>query len=420
MHEIRLTRDEQPIPGRVLVITPFGKVTHPDGTTFDFDWLYEEIIRTTIEEAGMTPVRADEVYGPASVQGVVWRGIQQAELVVVDFSCRNPNVSLEYMAARIIGKRMIYLAQHPDDIPSDVRGLRYIPYAYGYAEMAAMQKELRVQLEAVRKEPSQEMALIPMATGGTVPVRGQIVSVSREFAVVRADDGGHGVLGCEDVNWGRIVHDMTRHYSVGDRVDGAFEMLPTGGTKYTLLAGQPNPWNELASTHPVGRTFTGTVHSVRDAGVFVRISGPINGLIPRGSLPEGAFPPPGGKVEVTVLAVDSRRRRVTLSLVGTGSQPAGPAGGVKTGDRLEGEIVKVRPEGEGGFVLLKVDGRRRPVFLHCTAMTPDLRHDLNAGGIEVGELLDLEVTRVDPAGDKVFVRDVENETPEAPGLPAAA
>lgn len=418
MHEVRLTRDEQPVPNRVLVVMPFGKKHLEDGTTFDFDWFYEDIIRATISDAGLTPVRADEIYGPASVQGVVWRGIQQAELVVVDFSCRNPNVAMEYMAARIIGKRMIYLAQHADDIPSDVRGLRYIPYAYGYAEMAAMQKELRAQLEAVRKEPAQEMALIPMATGGTVPTRAQIVSVSRDFAVVRADDGGgHGVLAAEDVDWGRLITDMTRHYSIGDRVDGAFEMLPTGGMKYTLLAGQPNPWNELATSHPVGRTFTGTVHSVRDAGAFIRVTGPINGLVPRGSLPEGTVLSPGGKVEVTVAAIDPRRRRVTLNLVkgGTARTPSG----ISVGDRLEGEVCKIRPEGEGGFVLLKVDGRQRPVFLHCTQMTLELRRDLNSGGIEAGEVIDLEVTRVDAAGDKVFVRDIEDQVPEE-AVPEAA
>ena len=411
MHEVRLTRDEQPVPNRVLVVMPFGKKPLDDGTTFDFDWFYEDIISTTISETGLTPVRADEVYGPASVQGVVWRGIQQAELVVVDFSCRNPNVAMEYMAARIIGKRMIYLAQRADDIPSDVRGLRYIPYAYGYAEMAAMQKELRVQLEAVRKEPAQEMALIPMATGGTVPTRAQVVSVTREFAVVRADDGGHGVLAAEDVDWGRLITDMTRHYSVGDRVDGAFEILPTGGMKYTLLAGQQNPWNELAASHPVGRTFTGTVHSVRDAGVFVRVTGQINGLIPRGTLPAGVALSPGGKVEVTVAAIDAPRRRVTLTLVESGT--VRPSRGIGVGDRLEGEVCKICPEGEGGYVLLKVDGRQRPVFLHCTQMTPELRRDLNSGGIETGEVIDLEVTRVDVAGDKVFVRDIEDQDSDA-------
>lgn len=418
MHDIRLTRDEQTVPGSGLVIAPFGKKTLRNDDEFDFDWLYQDVVSSVIAETGMTPVRADSVYGPANVLDVVWRAIQQAEVCIVDFSCRTPNVAMEYMAAKLIGKRMIYLAQHPDDIPSDVRGLRHIPYTPLYADMARMRTELRQQLEAVRLEPAQEMALIPLATGGVTPARAQVVSVSPDFAVVRAADGALGVLSGEDVEWSRIITDMTRYCTVGDWLDGAFEMLPAGGTKYTLLSGQQNPWHRLEATRPVGHTFTGTVHSVRQAGVFVRVSGPVNGLVPHSSLPSGTELVPGSQVEVTVLSVDSRRRRVTLALA-QGRRPVGaartgpvapvPSMGVALHERLEGEVVKIAPEGQGGYVLLRVSGRERPAFLHCSAMSRQLRHDLNHDGIELGEILDVEVTSINVHQDKVCVRDVEPE-----------
>ncbi|MEU1367428.1 S1 RNA-binding domain-containing protein [Streptomyces sp. NPDC005803] len=448
MHDIRLTRDEQTVPGNVLVITPMGKKVLRNDDEFDFDWHFQDVISPVVTETGMTPVRADSVYGPANVLDVVWRGIQQAEVCIVDFSCRTPNVAMEYMAAKLIGKRMIYLAQHADDIPSDVRGLRHIPYTPLYADMARMRAELRQQLEAVRLEPGQEMALIPLVTGGVTPARAQVVSVSAEFAVVRAVDGTLGVLSGEDVDWSRIVTDMARFCTVGEWLDGAFEMLPAGGTKYTLLSGQQNPWRRLEATQPAGHTFTGTVHSVRQAGVFVRVSGPVNGLVPRSSLPPGTELTPGSQVEVTVLSVESRRRRVTLALVqggargrgrpvvplpSTGATSAGgPAGaataGVTLHERLEGEVVKIAPEGQGGYVLLRVPGRERPVFLHCLAMSGQLRHDLNHDGIELGEILDVEVSSIDLRQNKVCVRDVEPEdedtvAPEedgAQGLPQAA
>lgn len=430
MHDIRLTRDEQTVPGNVLVITPMGKKTLRNHDEFDFDWHFQDVISPVVTEAGMTPVRADSVYGPANVLDVVWRGIQQAEVCIVDFSCRTPNVAMEYMAAKLIGKRMIYLAQHADDIPSDVRGLRHIPYTPLYADMARMRAELRQQLEAVRLEPAQEMALIPLATGGVTPARAQVVSVSADFAVVRAADGTLGVLSGEDVDWSRIVTDMTRFCTVGEWLDGAFEMLPAGGTKYTLLSGQQNPWRRLETTHPVGHTFTGTVHSVRQAGVFVRVSGPVNGLVPRSSLPAGTELTPGSQVEVTVLSVESRRRRVTLALAEGRAQDRGrpvvphpSAGAASPGvalyERLEGEVVKIVPEGQGGYVLLRVPGRERPVFLHCSAMSRQLRHDLNHGGIELGEILDLEVSSINLRQDKVCVRDVEPED-EAEAAPDKA
>jgi hypothetical protein len=421
VHDIRLTRDEQTVPGNVLVIAPFGKKTLRNGDEFDFDWLHQDVISSVVAETGMTPVRADSVYGPANVLDVVWRGIQQAEVCIVDFSCRTPNVAMEYMAAKLIGKRMIYLAQHSDDIPSDVRGLRHIPYTPLYADMARMRAELRQQLEAMRVEPAQEMALIPLVTGGVTPARAQVVSVSTDFAVVRAADGALGVLSGEDVDWSRIITDMTRYCAVGDWLDGAFEMLQAGGTKYTLLSGQQNPWHRLETTHPVGHTFTGTVHSVRQAGVFVRVSGPVNGLVPHSSLPSGTEFVPGSQVEVTVLSVESRRRRVTLALA-QGRRPVGagrtgpvvplPSVGVALHEQLEGEVVKIAPEGQGGYVLLRIPSRERPVFLHCSAMSGQLRHDLNHDGIELGEILDVEVTSINVHQDKVCVRDVEPEDAE--------
>lgn len=436
MHDIRLTRDEQTVPGNVLVITPMGKKILRNDDEFDFDWHFQDVISPVVTEAGMTPVRADSVYGPANVLDVVWRGIQQAEVCIVDFSCRTPNVAMEYMAAKLIGKRMIYLAQHADDIPSDVRGLRHIPYTPLYADMARMRAELRQQLEAVRLEPAQEMALIPLATGGVTPARAQVVSVSADFAVVRAADGTLGVLSGEDVDWSRIVTDMTRFCTVGEWLDGAFEMLPAGGTKYTLLSGQQNPWRQLEATHPVGHTFTGTVHSVRQVGVFVRISGSVNGLVPRSSLPAGTELTPGSQVEATVLSVESRRRRVTLALAqgraqgrgrpvvpfpSSGATSAGASPGVALHERLEGEVVKIAPEGQGGYVLLRVPDRERPVFLHCSAMSGQLRHDLNHGGIELGEILDLEVSSINLHQDKVCVRDVEPKDEDGPeDLPQAA
>ncbi|GGV44157.1 hypothetical protein GCM10010182_80850 [Actinomadura cremea] len=419
MHHTRLTRSEHTVPGNVLVISPFGvKPNGKDGAS-DFDRLYDHVIKPTIADLGMGPTRADSIYGPATVFDVVWRAIQQAELLVVDFTGRNANVALEYMAGRLLGKRMVFLSQNLEDVPSDVQGLRCIPYGEDFYEMEAMRAELKEQLEAVRQEPAQEMALIPMATGGSIPVTAQVVSVSREIAVVRADDGAHGVLSGEDVDWGRIIPDMSRRFKVGDRVDGAFEVGPNGGMKYTLLTG-PDPWKALATTHPVGSTSTGIVHSSRDAGVFVQVGGGINGLIPRSMLPAGPAFTPGTEIEIRVVDLQPQRRKITLAPVGAAPAPPAPSAdsAFPVGMRLEGEVVKVAPEGEGGFILLTVAGRTRPVFLHCSKMTAELRGDLNSGGVERGELLDLEVVATDPARDRVLVRDLPDEA-ATPSLEAA-
>lgn len=68
---------------------------------------------------------------------------------------------------------------------------------------------------------------------------------------------------------------------------------------------------------------------------------------------------------------------------------------------------RVVPENgrSGGYALLSLPGTTRFAMLHCTQMTPEVRADLNEGGLDVGELLYVEVTEVNGQG-KVWVRDL--------------
>src|SRR4029077_9380706 len=123
-----------------------------------------------------------------------------------------------------------------DDIPTDVRGrLRHILYSDHYHDVNRMREELRNQLLAIRDEPSVEMALVPMAAGGTDPMPATVITVTKEFVVIEASGGRRGVLSNEDVDYSRIVPDMTKVYSVGDRITGAFDIDTGGGMKYTML-----------------------------------------------------------------------------------------------------------------------------------------------------------------------------------------
>lgn len=418
MSDLHLLRDERPIEGRLFMATPWGKKELADGSIFDFDAFYENELAPVAEAAGFTPVRADNIYGPQSVMEPIWRGIQQAEVVLVDFTNRNANVAMEYTLAMIIGKKCIYLTQDADDIPTDVRGrLRHISYSDRYTDVNRMREELRNQLTAIRSEPSVEMALVPMAAGGTDPVPATVITVTAEFVVIEASGGRRGVLGNADVDYNRIVPDMTKMYAVGDKVTGAFDVDTGGGMKYTLLAGTPNPWPRLRAEFPPGTTLTATVRRVRDGiGAFVEVRYGIDGLVHHGGL-AGRAVSVGDRVAVSVSRVDADRRRIALQLdrVVTAAGPAvvAPAAavdGFHPGQRLEAEVVKVIRQGDGGYLLVQLPGRERLAMLHSSAMTADLRADFARDEIEAGEIVDVEVLRVDAQRDRITVRDL----PEAP------
>ncbi|TDU04478.1 S1 RNA binding family protein [Streptomyces sp. 846.5] len=413
----RLMRDERPEAGTVFTAMAYGERPDAQGNPFDYDQMYKNALVPTIESLGMTPTRADAMYGGDSVLSAVWHGIQTAEIVLVVFSNESVNVAMEFMLSYIIGKKMIYLTQDPKEIPSDVKDLRTITYSSDWRHMDRMKVELRLALEAVHAESATEMALVPLIGGGSLPVPARVVSTTRELAVVETDDGRHGVLSAHDVDYSRVIPDMSAKFAIGARLNGAFDVDTKGDMRYTLQAGVSNPWPVLAAEYPVGRTFTGTVHNVHPTlGAFVAVAGGVNGLLPHDpSMPFDQLRP-GDRVEVSVARMDVERRRVLLraalpprfTSVGRSRPPAPPSDptGPAVGDRLDGEVIKASPEGQGGYALLKLPGRTRPAILHCTAMSAELREDLNAGLLTPGDLLWVEVTSVDSARDRLLLKDL--------------
>ena len=95
----------------------------------------------------------------------------------------------------MLGKRIIVLAQEPEDIPTDVKGLyRYIPYSPMFTDMQRMRTELALQLKALSEEPAEEMALMPMPGGGRSWVPTRVIFVDRHgtawWCRTRAAGGG--------------------------------------------------------------------------------------------------------------------------------------------------------------------------------------------------------------------------------------
>ena len=155
----------------------------------------------------------------------------------------------------------------------------------------------------------------------------------------------------------------------------------------------------------------------------------INGLIHISTF-GSRRPVVGDQVEVTVARMDADKRRISLHLVRTVAradhrvipdQRVSEENDLVKGQCLEDEVVKAVPEGEGGYILLCLAHRQRPVMLHSSAMTYGLREDLNAGEVERGDIIDVEVMTVDTDRDRVTVRETleEAEQPDAAELPQA-
>jgi small subunit ribosomal protein S1 len=425
----RLDRDRGPVKGNVFVVMPYDKrefVNDANETiVFDFDAQFRDHYVPVIESVGMTPVRADSLYSDETIIGNVWCGLQEADIVIIDLTGSNRNVMIEFAWAYLLGKKLIPLTQCRTDMPTDLPGLRYIHYSPLLMDQTRAEAELAKQLKVLADEQGGERRLVPLETSTIRPVTASVISTAREHVVIKAENGQLGVLGAADVEWGRIIGDMTHRFSVGDVLNGAFETID-GYTQYTLLAGQNNPWHAIAAEFPQGRTFSGKVVNVIDnVGAFIRVGHGVNGLVPTNSLHGYGPVDIGTELHVGVARLDVLGRKILLRPIGGHGGGNGPHAGSaalrpvsdsadgaddlpQVGDRVDAEVRRVVPESgrSGGFALVSMPGMRRKAMLHCTQMLPDLRHDLNNGRLKTGDLIWVEVIKVDVSQGKVNVRDL--------------
>lgn len=106
--------------------TPQAFVIMPFASELDF---VHKVIEETVEAYGIDCVRADQIAVSRPVMDDVKAQIAAADLVIVDFTGKNPNVYYEAGLADAWKKDWIVLAQTSEDMTFDVRHIRSIRYS---------------------------------------------------------------------------------------------------------------------------------------------------------------------------------------------------------------------------------------------------------------------------------------------------
>jgi chaperonin GroEL len=86
------------------------------------------IIQPAAREAGLTAVKADDIYGTAPIIQDIWNQIWKARAVVADVTGRNPNVNYELGICHALGVPTVLITQNRGDVPFDYRHIRCILY----------------------------------------------------------------------------------------------------------------------------------------------------------------------------------------------------------------------------------------------------------------------------------------------------
>jgi small subunit ribosomal protein S1 len=154
-----------------------------------------------------------------------------------------------------------------------------------------------------------------------IVVEGQIKNLTDYGAFV--DLGGvDGLLHVTDMSWGRLQN-PSELFRVGDNIQVKVLKFDRDRERVSLGYKQllPDPWSSVDERFPVGARVPGRVASVADYGAFVELESGVEGLVHVSEMSwskrvkhPSKLVNPGDNVEVEVLSVDPKARRISLGM----------------------------------------------------------------------------------------------------------
>lgn len=117
----------------------------------EFQDVYRNGIKKTLEDLGWSCSRADEKFDTPEIMCTICKNAQGASLIIADLTGKNPNVFLEVGLAFGLEKYVVLLSQIPTDIPFDTRTFRTIIYSRD--EIQNLQEALRALVKDIKIIP---------------------------------------------------------------------------------------------------------------------------------------------------------------------------------------------------------------------------------------------------------------------------
>jgi small subunit ribosomal protein S1 len=235
-------------------------------------------------------------------------------------------------------------------------------------------------------------------------VEGKVKSLTEYGAFV--DLGGiDGLLHVTDMSWGRLQN-PNQLFKVNDSVQVKVLKLDREKEKVSLGYKQllPDPWATVAEVYPVSTKQKGKVSSVTDYGAFIELEPGVEGLVhvtemswsKRAKHPKNLVEV-GDEVDVQVLGIDTRDRRISLGMKQLMPNPWDSIDErYQVGTRVVG---KVRNLTDFGAFIEVEDGVDGLVHVSDISWSKKIKHPKEA--LKKGQEVEAVVTSIDTHGRRL-------------------
>jgi len=167
---------------------------------------------------------------------------------------------------------------------------------------------------------------------GTV-IRGVVRNITNFGVFVGIEDGIDGLIHLSDISWIQKVKHPSDVFKKGQEIEAMVLNVDVENEKFSLGVKQieKNPWEEFTVKYGTGAVVSGKVTNITDFGIFVEIEEGIEGLVHISELSQKRVKSAseifavGDEVTATIKSIDSKGRKIRLSIKDYETAAEGPA-----------------------------------------------------------------------------------------------
>jgi small subunit ribosomal protein S1 len=240
--------------------------------------------------------------------------------------------------------------------------------------------------------------------------KGRVTNITDYGAFVELEPGIEGLIHVSEMSWTKKNVHPGKIVSTSQEVE--VQVLEVDPVKRRISLGlkqtMRNPWEVFVEKYPAGSLVEGEVKNKTEFGLFLGLDGDVDGMVHLSDL-DWKRPgeqvieeyKKGDKVKAKVLDVDVEKERISLGikqLAEDGEVAAEPAGDIKKGSVVTGEVLEVK---EGG-IEVRIVGTDFSTFIKRSELARD-RSEQRPDRFAVGEKVDARVTQFDRRARKISV-----------------